>query len=163
MQTNTTRQDDSLQIAPFSDQVFDRIPVADTHDILFDNGAIIQLFRDIVARSAYQLDASPIGLVIGLGSGKRGQKGMVNIDDAVVIIGRKLGAQNLHIPSQHEQIDPLTRQKFQLFLFLFSFIRRPDGDNIEGNAEPLCNRLKVTMVAAYESNCPGELSSGVPQ
>src|SRR6266853_2485671 len=137
--------------------------MADTDDVLFDDGAIIQLLRDIVAGSANQFDASPICLVIGLGSDKRWQKRMVNIDDAVAINGRKFGAQNLHIPSQHEQIDPLTRQKFQLFLFLFSIIRRPDGENIEGNAESLCNRLEVTMVAAYQSNCPGELSRGIPQ
>ena len=163
MQANAARKDDPLQIAPFPNDVFDRISVANTNDVLFDDGAVIQLIRDIVTGSANQFDASPIGLMVRLGSDKRGQKGMVNINDAVAIVGCKLRGQNLHISGQHDQVNPLARQKLQLFPFLFSLVLQTDGEDMEGNAEPLSNRLKVTMVAADQGNGSRELSRGIPQ
>src|ERR1700688_2399967 len=102
-----------------------------------------------MAGGANQFNAPLIGLVIGLRSNKRGQKGMMDIDDAVAITGSKFGAQNLHVPGQHDQIDPLARQQLQLFPFLFSLIGRADWENMEWNAKPLRDRLQVGMIAAY--------------
>lgn len=66
MQANAPGKNDLLQIAPFPDQVLDRISMADADDVLFDNGAIVQLFGDVVAGRPDQLDASTMCLVIGL-------------------------------------------------------------------------------------------------
>ena len=74
MQANATRKDGPLQIAPFPNDVFDRISVANTDDVLFDDGAVIQLIGDIVAGSTNQFDASSVCLVIRLGSDKCGRK-----------------------------------------------------------------------------------------
>ena len=101
--------------------------MADAHDVLFDDRAIVQLFGDIVACGANQFNASLIGPELALRSNKRGQKGMMDIEDAVAITGSKFGAQNLHVPGQHDQIDPLARQQLQLFPFLFSLMAESIG------------------------------------
>ena len=64
MQANRAGQNQLLQVATFSDEVLDRIPVADPRHVLFDDGPVVQLLRNIVAGGANQFNTSLMGLVI---------------------------------------------------------------------------------------------------
>ena len=74
---------DTCEVATLFDQVFELVRMGDTDDILFDDGAIVQHFRDVVAGGANQLDTTFEGPVAGLRAHKRGEERMVNVDDAV--------------------------------------------------------------------------------
>src|SRR5258706_1686175 len=53
VQVDCARQGDSFQIAAFADQIIDRITVTDPDDVLLNDRAVVQLLRDVVARSAH--------------------------------------------------------------------------------------------------------------
>ena len=63
-----------------------------------------------MAGSTYELDATGIGLVVGLGSIKRRENRVVDIDDFAGIAIAHFRRQNLHVPGQHHDI-PLARLK----------------------------------------------------
>ena len=56
MQMDRARQHHSFQIAAFADQIVDRVSMADSHDVLLDDGAVVQLLRHVVARGSNQLE-----------------------------------------------------------------------------------------------------------
>src|SRR5258706_12058124 len=85
MQMDRARQHHSFQIAAFADQIVDGVSMADSHDVLLDDGAVVQLLRHVVARGSNQLDAPVIRLMIRTRPDKCRQKRVVNIDDPVGI------------------------------------------------------------------------------
>ena len=46
-----------------------------------------------------------IGLAVGGGSGKCGQERGVDIEDSVFPVPNKIRGENLHKPSQHDEVD----------------------------------------------------------
>src|SRR6266481_8263664 len=85
VQVDRTRQDDSFQISAFADQIVDRITVTDPDDVLFNDWAVVQSLRNVMARCANELDAPVVRLVVRARSNKRRQKRVVNVDDPVGI------------------------------------------------------------------------------
>jgi len=58
-----------------------------------------------MARRSDQLHSSQERLMVGLGPDEGGQERMMNIDNAIGIVGNKVFAQHLHIAGQHDQLD----------------------------------------------------------
>ncbi len=56
MEPDGTRQHQPLQVAPFADQIVQRILVGDPDDVLLDDGTFIQCFRHVVARGPDDLN-----------------------------------------------------------------------------------------------------------
>src|ERR1700676_403732 len=150
VQVDRARQDYPLQIAPFADQIVDRITVTDSHDVLFDDGPVIQLLGNVVTRGADELDAPVIRLVVGARTNKRRKKRVVNINDPVGIPACELRTQYLHVPGQHDQIDLIAFQQLQFFLLLFLLILGADGKYVERNAKTFWHELQIQMVADHE-------------
>ena len=150
VQVDRARQDDSFQIAAFPDQIVDRITVTDPHDVLFDDRAVVQLLGDVMARSANELDAPVVRLVVRTRTNKRREKRVVNVDDPVGISARELRAQDLHVPSQHDQIDMIVCEQLKFFLLLFLFIFGVDRKHVERDAKAFRHGLQVRMVADHQ-------------
>ena len=61
--------------------------MSDSCGILLDNGTGIQIDRNIMAGGSDELDPSSECLMLWLGSDKRGQERVVDVDDVVGITG----------------------------------------------------------------------------
>jgi hypothetical protein len=81
MAADGSGQHNLFEIPSLSYQIVDSISVAHTYDVLLDDGSLIQIFRGVVRRGAYNLYTPIIGLPVGIGSDERGQKGVMDIDD----------------------------------------------------------------------------------
>src|SRR5882762_8628930 len=105
--------------------------MANSHNVLFDDGPVVQLFRDVVARSANELDAPVIRLVVGARSDKRRQKRVVNVYYSISIMYNYLLTDDLHVPGQHDQIDLVACQQLEFFPLLFLLIFGTDGKYVK--------------------------------
>ena len=74
-----TGQHQLFQVPALAHQIGYRIPVAYADDVLGDDGPAVQFGGDVVAGGADHLDPAFVGLVIGLGAGKGGQEGVMDI------------------------------------------------------------------------------------
>ena len=99
-----------LDVAAFADQVIGRVAVADAFDVLLDDGTFVQISRDVMARGANQFHATIIRLVVRPGPNKTRQKAVVDVDDPPDEPVADVGAQDLHVPGQHHEVD-LTAQQ----------------------------------------------------
>ena len=65
--------------------------------VLIDDGAFIELGSNEMGGGADDFDASSVGLMLGCGSRKRRQEGVVNVDDGAINCGKELFAEHLHV------------------------------------------------------------------
>jgi len=79
-------------------------------DILFDNRSFVKILRYIVTGCSDNLDASLIRLPVGIATGERRKKRVVNIDDSVGVAFDKPRRENLHVACQSDCIDLLVLQ-----------------------------------------------------
>ena len=70
--TNGAGEDHFFKVAPFFYQVFKGIAMRDARDALFDDGAVVEDFGDIVRGGADEFYAAIIGLVMGFRADKGG-------------------------------------------------------------------------------------------
>ena len=70
--TNGTGEDHFFKVAPFFHQVFKGIAMRDARDALFDDGAFVEDFGDIVRGGADEFNAALIGLVMGFRADESG-------------------------------------------------------------------------------------------
>src|SRR6267143_2104894 len=163
VQVHRARQDDSFQIAAFADQIVDRITMTDPNDVLFNDRAVVQLLRGVVARGADELDAPVVRLVVRSRSNKRRQKRVVNVDDPVGKSARELRAQDLHVPSQHNQIGLIGCKQLEFFLLLFLLIFGADRKDVERDAKSFRHGLQVRVIADHQRNASRQFSRYVPE
>src|SRR5690242_14390193 len=83
MPAHGARQDYLLQVTAFLEEIVEGVAVRDANYVLFDDGAVVQNFGDVVAGRANQFHAPGECLVVGLGANERRQKRMMNVNDAV--------------------------------------------------------------------------------
>src|SRR5215467_9610877 len=57
-------EDNFLKIAAFLEKVFDRVTMGNADDVLFDDGAVVENFGDVVTGGADQLHAAVEGLMV---------------------------------------------------------------------------------------------------
>jgi len=77
---------------------------------------------------------------------------MMNIDNAIGIVGNKVFAQHLHIAGQHDQLDARERSSRSFLAFLPFLGLRTDGKMEEGNPVTGGNFAGVGMVADDDSD-----------
>jgi hypothetical protein len=111
----------ALQVATPANQVFHTVAMGNPDNVLFNNGALIQVPGDVVTGGPYDFHSTLIGLLIRIASYKCRKKGMMNIDDPVGIMIHKGIGQDLHVPCQYYRVYMILLQKFQLGLFLQDF------------------------------------------
>ena len=73
-------QDHFFEVAAFLDQILERIAMRDARDVLFDDGPVIQDFREVMSGRADQLDSALKRLLVRLRADKRRQERMVDVD-----------------------------------------------------------------------------------
>lgn len=84
---------------------------------MFDDGAFVENFGDVMAGGSDQLDPASEGGMVGASSSEGGEKGVMHIDDALGIGSNKLGGQYLHITSEDDHIDRFFGEESKLLLF----------------------------------------------
>src|SRR5579864_9824323 len=92
-----SREDYLFDVAAFFNQILDGVAVRDAFDTLFDDGAVVEDFGDVVGGGADDFYATVEGLLVGLGSDECGQERMMNIDDLLRELFDKAGGKHLHI------------------------------------------------------------------
>ena len=141
-----TRQHAAFGVLPKAGQVFDGVAVIDPRYILLDDGAFVQMRRDIVGGRAYEFDAAIVRLVIGLGAFEARQKAVVNIDGAAFERAAHAITQDLHIACQDHQLGTRVLDDGQLLCFGLGFIRR-HRNVVKRNAVVGCQLRKIAVVA----------------
>jgi len=58
------------------------VAVRHASDVLLDDGSLVQLLRDVVAGGPDQFYPTLERRMVGLGAGKGGKKGVVDVDDS---------------------------------------------------------------------------------
>src|SRR5581483_2704762 len=111
MPAHRARQHRLLQLAPFLQQIVELVAVRDAAGRLLDDRPVVELLGHVVAGGADQLDAALVRLVIRLRADERRQERMVDVDDAVAILGDESGRQHLHVAREHDQLDGLAAQE----------------------------------------------------
>ncbi len=150
---------DFLEVAAFADKVFDGIAVGDAHDILLDDGAVVEDFGDVVAGGADELDAALEGLVVRARANEGRQKRMMDVDDALRIAADEIVGKNLHVTGEHQEISlAVFDQRMDLF-FGLSLIFFGDGNDTVRNLVKLGNGLVVGVVGNDQRDVAGEFAA----
>ena len=156
-----TGEDDFFQVAAEADEVVHALSVGNADDVLFDNGAFVEFFGDVVGGGADDFDASVVGGLVGACSGEGGKKRVVNVDDAH---GERLyegGAENLHVPGEDDKIDVGVFQEGDLARLGFGFVGRGDGDAVKGESVALGEFAVVFVVGEDEGDIDGPFAAFV--
>src|ERR1022692_1325689 len=103
------RQDGLLDIPALLDEILHLIAMRNSHHILFDDRAVVERRRHVVARGADQFDSTLECRMVRPGAYESRQERMVYVDDPGWILRDELGRQNLHVPGQHDQVDTFSR------------------------------------------------------
>src|SRR6516164_712750 len=135
-------QNGLLQVLPFADEFFDRMPVTNPGNVLCDNRALVKVRRDIVGSCTDDLDASSVSLVVGVASCKRRKEAMVNIYRRNTCFLEKARTQNLHVAGQDDQIDFELSKNVQLQFFCALFIVRGYFNLMKGDLQRFAEVVK---------------------
>ena len=84
-------------------------------NVLLDDRTFVEIRRNVVRRSADELHASLVGLVIGLCTLEARQKGMVDVDRATVELAAEIVREHLHVAGEHDEIDALALEMLMSF------------------------------------------------
>jgi len=123
----------ALHVATGMGQLFGAHSVVDPNDVLLNDGALIQVTGDEMGGGTDDFHTTIVGLVVGLGTLERRQEAVVDVDDAAGH-GRAQGRrQNLHVPSQHNQINVILANQFQNLGLLLRLGIRGDRKVVEWN------------------------------
>lgn len=74
-------------------------------DSLLNNRPLIQISRDKMRRSTNNLDTTIVRLMVRLGALERRQETVVDVDDFPGHDFAQLGAEDLHVAGQHDEVD----------------------------------------------------------
>src|SRR3970040_423201 len=116
-----------------------------------------------MAGRPYDFYSSFESRMVGFGSGKCGQKGMVNIDDFIFIERNQSRCYDLHIASQNDKVDFVFFQQFDLLLFPLDLIVFSKRQMVKRDVKLVGNWFQVQVVADDQWNFniqfPGTVSS----
>lgn len=74
-------EDGFFEIFALTDQIRDVIAMINSSDILMDDGAFVKISGGVVGGGSNQFNATGMGLMVGLSSGKSREEGVMDIDD----------------------------------------------------------------------------------
>jgi len=139
-------EDDFFEVASLLDEVFDRIPVGDADDVLLDDGAVVEYLGNVVAGGTDEFDAALERLVIGFGTHEGGQKGMVDVDNAVRKRRHELVGEHLHVAGEDGEIGAMLADERDLLLLGDLLVLFRDGDDDEGNSVEVGDGLVIGVI-----------------
>ena len=93
--------------------------MGNAHHFLFDDRPFVEVAGDVVAGGTDDFHAALVGGVVGFCADECGEKGVVDVDDAVGLVAAVVVGTDLHVARQHDDIDVVLFNQFELFLFLF--------------------------------------------
>lgn len=160
--THRTREDYAFHVAPYAHNVFGAHGVADAHDVLLNDGALVQIARGVVGGGAGQFDPAHEGLMVRFRTLKGRKKTVVNVDHR----GRRLKkffAQHLHVTCKYNEIDVVFSRQFQELLFLGRFGLPSDWKAEKRQAKRIGHGLKIRVVRGHESDLARQLALLLPQ
>src|SRR5713226_3798283 len=96
-----------FEIAAFLNQVLYLVAMRDPSHVLLDNRTFVENVGDVMTGGADQLYSPLIRGVVRTGSRERGQKRVVDVDDAAPIPRHESGREYLHIAGQHHELDSI--------------------------------------------------------
>ena len=106
--------------------------MVDALDVLLDDRPLVEVGRHVVRGRADQLHAAVVRLVVRLRALEAGQEAVVDVDRAALQEGAELGAQDLHVARQHDQVDlPVAHQRLDLLLLCALGLGRRAGGERE--------------------------------
>src|SRR5690554_3592126 len=152
MQLNGPGEYNFFQVPPLIDKIHYTMCVGHSTYVLFNDRAGIQFLRYIVARGPDDLYAPPKCGMIGLGARKGGKERMMDVDDFIGITINYARGYYLHIPGQHDKVDPVFPQKGQLLAFGGRPVFLGYGNMEKRNVKLLGNILQIRMIAQDERN-----------
>ena len=114
-------------------------------------------------RRADDLDAALVRLVVGLRALERGQKGVVDVDDAAGHGGAERGSQDLHVAGQHDEVDPLRFDQLEDLGFLLRARLGRGGEVVEGDRVGGCQGREVCVVGHDQRDVDGQLVGGLAE
>jgi hypothetical protein len=101
---NGARENYFFYIPAFLDEIVDGIAVVNTDHVLLNDGAIVEDLGNVVGGRTDQLDAALKRLVVRLGSDKRREERVVNVDEIFRAKGNdKFGGQDLHVAGEDDE------------------------------------------------------------
>jgi hypothetical protein len=101
---NCARENNFFYIPAFLDEIVDGIAVVDTDHVLLNDGAIVEDLGNVVGGRTDQLDAALKRLVVRLGSDKRREERVVNVDEIFRAKGNdKFGGKDLHVAGEDDE------------------------------------------------------------
>ena len=145
-------EDDFFEIAALADEVGDGLAVGDADDVLFDDGALVEIAGDVVAGGSDDFDAAGVGGVIGFCAGEGGEEAVVDVDDPVWIERGEVVREDLHVAGEDDGVDLVFLDEGALACFGLGFVGGGDGDDVEGDAEAFCGRAKGFVIGDDEGD-----------
>lgn len=145
-------EDGLFQIAPEADEVLDGVLMAHAHDILMNDGTFIEVGGDVVAGRPDDFDPARVGLMVGLCPHEGRQEAVVDVED---LIGKRSDhgrADDLHVAGEHDRVDALLFEQFDLGGLLLELVFLGDREVVEGDVEALGRRAEGVVVGHNEGN-----------
>src|ERR1700674_3120791 len=157
--THGTGEHNLFQIAAFLQQVVKRITVRDAHHVLLDDRTVVEYLGDVVAGRADQLHPPCERLVIGFGANESGQKGVMDVDDALRIPVHEFIGENLHVARQHHEIRIVLLQEVQNCLLCLTLVVSWNWNRKVGNSIEIRDRLIVRVVRNNQRNVASQFAA----
>jgi len=104
---NCLGQSQLFQVSPFAYEIANVVAMGYLGHGLMDNGALVKIGGGVVGRGPDELDPLFVSLVVGLGAGEGGKKGVMDIDNGLAEGSEEDAGQNLHVSSHDYQLDPV--------------------------------------------------------
>lgn len=158
MGSHCTGQNDGFQIATFSRQIGDGIPMADSGDFLVQDRTLVEILGHIVSGGSDDLHPSVMSLTIGIGTDESREERVVDIDDSGSICIDDEGRENLHVSGKNDEIHVVTRQFSENFALLFESRLRSDGKVAVGDPHVFDQIRMIGVIVDHAHDVGRELS-----
>jgi hypothetical protein len=111
MESDSAGECEALAIAAEADEVVGLMVVLHAGNLLFDDGALVEVLGGVVAGRADQLHAALESAAVRIGSDKSGKKGMVDIDNLPSKLAAEGLGEDLHEAGENDEFGTLGAQE----------------------------------------------------
>ena len=122
--------------------------MVDSDDVLFDDGAFVEVFGDEVRCGTNQFDSTFVGLTVRVCALEAGKERVVDVDDTTGELLAQLRAQHLHVTGENDQFNVVCFDNLEHTCFEGGFFfGGGNGHPFEGNIEELCGVREIWVVS----------------
>src|ERR1700749_77644 len=94
----------AFDVAALAHQILRTVLVAAALDVLFDDGALVEIGGDVMRGGPDQLDAARVGLMVGPRALEARQETVMNVDAATGEEAGEIVGQDLHVTGKHDEV-----------------------------------------------------------